>query len=218
MIAKCEICKKDYYIRPSHFKRRKRHFCSIKCRGLGESGKNNPAWKDSWEKICKFCGKIFRHKDGKGKKYCCQRCMGLGRTKERTQIVKCVICSKEFKRINALPNKKCCGKKCSDKLHSLKMTGSGNTNWQDGIGKSPYEWKFNNKLKNEIRTRDNFRCKLCGNEVKKIKGWGLAIHHIDYNKQNSNPNNLISLCNKCHGFTHYNREQWKQKLSNLLKK
>ncbi|NQU99405.1 MAG: HNH endonuclease [Parcubacteria group bacterium] len=37
----------------------------------------------------------------------------------------------------------------------------------------------------------------------------LSIHHIDYNKQNNNPNNLISLCRKCHVKTNFNRNYWK---------
>ena len=36
----------------------------------------------------------------------------------------------------------------------------------------------------------------------------LDIHHIDYNKDNLNPDNLISLCQNCHGKTNYNRKYW----------
>jgi 5-methylcytosine-specific restriction endonuclease McrA len=31
---------------------------------------------------------------------------------------------------------------------------------------------------------------------------------IDYNKKNCNPENLITLCNKCHMKTNHNREKW----------
>ena len=33
-------------------------------------------------------------------------------------------------------------------------------------------------------------------------------NHIDYNKLNCNPNNLISLCRKCHMKTNSNRDYW----------
>jgi hypothetical protein len=36
----------------------------------------------------------------------------------------------------------------------------------------------------------------------------LDIHHIDYDKNNLQENNLISLCQKCHGKTNFNREYW----------
>ena len=43
----------------------------------------------------------------------------------------------------------------------------------------------------------------------------LPIHHIDYNKQNSSINNLITLCNSCHAKTNANRKQWKEKLQKI---
>jgi hypothetical protein len=33
-------------------------------------------------------------------------------------------------------------------------------------------------------------------------------NHIDYNKKNCNPNNLISLCNSCHSKTNFDRKYW----------
>ena len=40
----------------------------------------------------------------------------------------------------------------------------------------------------------------------------LAVHHIDYDKLNLNPNNLISLCISCHVKTNKDREYWRQHL------
>lgn len=79
--------------------------------------------------------------------------------------------------------------------------------WKGGISFEPYSIEFNNNLKNQIRERDGFRCQECfrnQNELKKK----LAIHHIDFNKKNNNPINLISLCGSCHAQTHFNREGW----------
>lgn len=33
-------------------------------------------------------------------------------------------------------------------------------------------------------------------------------NHIDYNKKNCNPKNLITLCRKCHSKTNSNRDYW----------
>ena len=42
-----------------------------------------------------------------------------------------------------------------------------------------------------------------GNAIMKLKR-----NHIDYDKLNCNPDNLISLCNSCHSKTNYNRNYW----------
>lgn len=65
----------------------------------------------------------------------------------------------------------------------------------------PYTKEFNKKLKELIKERDNFECFIC-------KKKGNSIHHIDYNKNNSNPNNLITLCNSCHMKTNFDRKNW----------
>jgi len=79
--------------------------------------------------------------------------------------------------------------------------------WNNGSSFEPYGLKFNNKLKEFIRKRDNNTCQECG-YTKEQLGYNLHVHHIDFNKQNNNPNNLISLCNSCHSQTLFNRQKW----------
>ena len=44
----------------------------------------------------------------------------------------------------------------------------------------------------------------------------LCIHHIDYDKKNNNPENLITLCNSCHTKTNIkNRDYWKNYYSEI---
>ena len=81
--------------------------------------------------------------------------------------------------------------------------------WQGGISFEPYSPKFNNYLKEQIRERDNYECQYCHKTHEENgKKLMLMIHHIDYNKKNSNPLNLIALCNSCHSKTNGNREFW----------
>jgi len=72
----------------------------------------------------------------------------------------------------------------------------------------PQDWK--ESLKESIILRDNYLCRLCGlpqyNLIGRFKK--LDVHHIDYNKNNLNPNNLITLCKKCHPKTNINRIKW----------
>ena len=76
-------------------------------------------------------------------------------------------------------------------------------NWKGGIGNFPYPIEFNKELKEKIRERDNYICQECNQR-------GLSVHHIDYDKQNNNPFNLIVLCSHCHAKTNFNREHWKR--------
>lgn len=80
-------------------------------------------------------------------------------------------------------------------------------NWQGGISKLPYPFNFDEELKNLIRKRDNYKCQLCGCPQEECYE-KLHIHHIDYDKDNLNPKNLISLCRSCHSKTIANRNYW----------
>jgi hypothetical protein len=84
---------------------------------------------------------------------------------------------------------------------------SNNPAWRGGISFEPYPLGWNKTFKEQIRYRDGYKCQLCGcPEVEcKVK---LSIHHIDYNKNNLNMDNLISLCHNCHSKTGLNREYW----------
>jgi hypothetical protein len=83
-------------------------------------------------------------------------------------------------------------------------------------GKLEYDWKkFNLKFKNKIRERDNQVCMNCGIHREKMNK-ALDVHHIDYNEQNTIPQNCISLCRKCHGLTQLNRKYWITFFQNIL--
>lgn len=79
--------------------------------------------------------------------------------------------------------------------------------WQGGISFEPYTIQFNRELKELIRQRDNYKCQLCGMpECENIQK--LDIHHIDYDKKNCLPSNLVSLCKSCHAKINNNRKYW----------
>ena len=79
--------------------------------------------------------------------------------------------------------------------------------WLGGTSREPYAWNFNAELKEEVRRRDGYKCQLCGvpqTECEKA----LDVHHNDYDKKNSDPVNLTTLCRACHSKTNTNREHW----------
>jgi hypothetical protein len=93
---------------------------------------------------------------------------------------------------------------------SERVRGSGNPWYIDGRcsgENSEYPLDFDEKLKDLIRDRDERKCKICSvkEEDLKIK---LDVHHIDYDKENCDPRNLISLCHSCHMKTNVKRDKW----------
>ncbi len=96
------------------------------------------------------------------------------------------------------------------KGHKLN-TWKNNPRYIDGRSKFPYPEEWTNKLKDQIRKRDSYCCRIC-NKSKEQEfieiGQELSIHHIDYNKQNCNEGNLITLCKKCNTKVNSNRDYW----------
>lgn len=76
--------------------------------------------------------------------------------------------------------------------------------WCGGTSFEPYcyEWSFK-EFKDLIKKRDG---DVCLNPDCRHNSKRLAIHHIDYNKKNCSPGNLITLCNSCNGRANGNRK------------
>ena len=83
-------------------------------------------------------------------------------------------------------------------IKKVSSFGEKNPMWRGGIALSGYKG-FHNLLKEKILKRDNYACQKCGltnEKCEKEIGHKLGVHHIDYDKENSNLINLITLCNK----------------------
>jgi len=101
-----------------------------------------------------------------------------------------------------------------EKIRKLRM-GEKNPAWLGGKSFEPYDKSFNNKFKRAIRKRDNYICMKCGIHQERLKR-ALDIHHIDYNKLLSIPQNCCSLCNRCNSEVNKNRKQWTKFFQSLL--
>jgi hypothetical protein len=107
------------------------------------------------------------------------------------------------------------GKRCPT-CRYLNRFGSGNPSWKGGISCEPYcdVWR-DKEFKESIKERDNYQCQ-------NPDCWGkndvLTIHHIDYNKKNCRPENLITLCNSCNSRANKDRERHKDFYSIIIKK
>ena len=101
-------------------------------------------------------------------------------------------------------------KKMSESKKGKRM-GKESSNWRGGISKLPYAFNFNEKLKKRIKKRDSYKCQICETLD------DLSIHHVNYDKMNSDWNNLVTLCNSCHSKTNHKRDYWQKELSSMIK-
>ncbi len=114
------------------------------------------------------------------------------------------------------------GRKLSDEhRHNLSIAhrGDKHSNGRGGTTSLPYPWDWNETLREAIRQRDNYSCRICGitQEEHKTKfGKALSVHYIDYERGNSDPKNLVALCNVCHTKTNWNRKHWPPYFQKML--
>ena len=92
---------------------------------------------------------------------------------------------------------------------SEALSGENSPYWQGGKSFEPYTKEFNRQLKELIRQRDNYQCQKCGcPEIENVEK--LSIHHVDYDKQNCLPSNLITLCRSCNAEVNFKKHYWRQ--------
>jgi len=89
-----------------------------------------------------------------------------------------------------------------------RNTGDKNPSWKGGLSFEPYSVDWTKTLKRAIKERDKYTCGMCKNQE------DLVVHHKDRNKKNCNPNNLITLCRKCHSKIH---KMWTEEELNKIK-
>lgn len=96
-----------------------------------------------------------------------------------------------------------------------KYIGVFASNWCGGVSFELYGLDFNKELKQFILERDNYTCQCPDCEYKSTK---LDVHHIDYDKKNNNPENLIALCKSCHMKTNGKniRQYWTKFYQNIM--
>jgi len=96
-----------------------------------------------------------------------------------------------------------------------KFIGKDNPNWKGGITRAKYcqVWS-DEEYKQDIRDRDGNKCLNPYCYLKNPDD--LTIHHIDYNKENCHPNNLITLCRSCNSRANSDRSWHKSWYSAII--
>lgn len=81
----------------------------------------------------------------------------------------------------------------------IAIAHTGASTWNGFINDNRYP-NFSKHLKQFIKERDGVECKVCGCDLKgSIRS---RIHHIDGDKKNANPDNLVLVCLSCHSLIH----------------
>lgn len=149
--------------------------------------------KTVYKTSCSQCGsevwrvayELQRSRD----KYCSRECLGKHRT--RHVITNCGQCGKEIRRarrsIKQSKSGKCfCSSSCSAKYHNSRR--GGHTTY---------------RMVAKVKFGEQLACTRCGyNEFQ----CSVFIHHIDGDRENCKPDNLVPLCANCHRALH--RESW----------
>ena len=217
MIYTCLICNSKYKRRPSQkgkycnrecfYKSTLGHVCSEETRRkIGEKNSISKKGCIPWNKGLKGYGK-GRICSEKTKQKISASNKGRKATTETRK-------KQSLAHMNKPSPKK--GKRLSDKTRiqiSLSLGGDGILSKRS----RDYPPEYNKKLRQKIHKRDNYICQYpkC---LKCLKyNDDLTVHHIDYNKKNSNKNNLITLCRVCHSKTNFNRDYWKQYFKGKVK-
>ncbi|GAG24855.1 unnamed protein product, partial [marine sediment metagenome] len=114
-------------------------------------------------------------------------------------------------------------KKYNILIRSNSESHLGQEAWNKGDGRGVYPVEWNEKLKKRIRAKDHYKCAVCGVEYYNLMYYrqekipALHVHHIDYDKNNLDDDNLISLCVACHSKTAINKEYWQKILKKKIR-
>lgn len=219
----CIICSKIFSIRKSLSNAK---YCSNECKIQGMRARTV-----LHEVVCTYCNKHFKiipsRFKGKSRFYCTRSCADKSRSiqaKERNSILFAQLALQD-KKVEIIRRKNISigWENTSEEIKNRKrnsvskqMSGKNHHNWLGGKSFEPYGLEFNNKLKEQIRTRDKHICQECHHTENQL-GYKLHIHHIDYNKKNNHPSNLISLCRSCHCQTNFKRGDWTDYLKSKIK-
>ena len=126
---------------------------------------------------------------------------------------KCAFCEAELIRTPSEIKKSktgnvFCNKSCAASFNNSHFrTGENNPNWKGGT------YKSSNYARLAFRSYEHI-CTNCGFDQEAA----LVVHHIDYNRNNDELDNLMILCSNCHYLVHYgNLEITEELKQNRLK-
>jgi len=201
MIKQCEGCNIEFECYPSA----NRKYCTKSCYALNQKiWERTPSYLYG-EKNKGFTGRTHSEET---KEKISKSCEGKGRPRDERLIVNCKVCGVTFDKMQRFEdmNKHFCSQDCWHRWNKGENHICYNEELQrEYIG-------FTDELKQTIRLRDEV-CQICGmDSIEK----SLSVHHIDCDKHNPQPTNLICLCESCHTRVHMNIKEWTGYLTKII--
>lgn len=195
----CLSCGKELVVSSARMTDGRGRYCSKSCQHQAKRKQPIPL-------ACEACDKHWTGLPWQfDRRYCSWECAKPFVGHERMDLGEksCAYCGTIFERrsdenAGNFRSRKTCSDQCRFAL-------GGKTRRHGAAPGGPYAADFTRQLREEIRARDGYRCRLCG--APPIRR-GLHVHHIDYQKDNTLPENLITLCQPCHSRTNFNRNHW----------
>lgn len=159
---------------------------------------------------CSLCGRQFDRKKSQVERaknnYCSENCQHKAR-KDGT-VFPCFICRKEIYRSKSaieknISKKFFCSSKCCMLWQNSEFVGEKHPNWKGG--KCSYRGILTKKDPIPF-------CRVCSKDDKRV----LVVHHIDQDRKNNSPENLVWLCHNCHHLIHKHQDACVHKLVKSL--
>ena len=122
--------------------------------------------------------------------FICREC-GAAFTKKARKAFYCETCGKKVRSRREME------KRAAADPHVALGVGSGGNQY----GENNHQFKdgLSNYRGNFLRDNPQQRCcEICGDDR------NIVIHHLDQNRRNNKPENLIMLCKSCHAKVHRN--------------
>ena len=198
-VEECLVCN-DPFLRVVG--RNRNIYCSCKCARTDKQ----PPTEDTKRKISCTIKKLFNNKKNHpmyGKKH-----------SEESKMKMSVSASKRIRKPHSEETKR---KISIGNLGNTNGVGEKNGSWKGGISFEPYcrTWKdkeFRNFIYERDENKDCWNPQCSGNSDK------VCLHHIDYNKKNCVPENIIKLCNSCNVQANFNREWWEAFYKEIMRR
>lgn len=208
----CQICGSEFETWENWALKSGGKYCSRSCSAKSRTGAKNPKYNGTITWSCKMCGKTKTTSPSCVRIFCSRECRGKwqsiyisGKNHPGHREVKrtCKVCGVTFE-VRPSGRKNFCSLEC----RNIQLGEDAKKRIIPDLNRL-YPLSFDEEFKTSIRKRDGFTCLLC-------KKNGFDVHHIDYDKFNTTPENCVTLCRVCHPKTNHNREYWQQEIRRLL--
>ncbi|MHA2239803.1 MAG: HNH endonuclease [Candidatus Hodarchaeales archaeon] len=216
----CERCDEENWVRWQRVKSGRGRFCSLDCFNESQKEESKKNWgrknaRFHWDKD-RNCWYAYWYDEASGKLASTTKARWLWEWWRNQIPDKHVVTYIDGNPKNCeLDNLEVMSRSDWNKIHlighevsdetrkKLSIAHTGSKEWRGFVEEKRYPG-FSKRLKKYIKDRDNHECQACYCD---LKGSNRArVHHIDGDKKNPDPENLVLVCVACHSLIHSKKE------------